>query len=208
VLERLLQARGAPAVERAWADFLAEYSRLMLHVARSFGGSYDAAMDRYAYCLERLRNDDFRRVREYESNGRGTFTTWLVVVLRRSCLDQARGRYGRQRGGPPEVHQQRRQLADLVAADLDPNLLPDAGSNPEAVTRTRELKETLSDALERIDPADRLLLRLRFHDEAPVAEIARICGFPSVFHVYRRLNAVYADLRQSLTEMGVQDSTP
>jgi len=208
VLERLLQASHGPPLERAWDAFLQEHSRLILHVARSFGGSYDAAMDRYAYALDRLRQDDFRRLREYVADGRGKFTTWLVVVVRRACLDQARQRYGRQRGGTDEAHRQRRELADLVAADVDPDLLPGADSNPEDVARVRQLTRRLGTALEELEPGDRLLLRLRFNDEVPVAEIARICGFPSVFHVYRRLNGIYEALRHALRDVGVRDATP
>lgn len=208
MLERLLLAKPGPPRERAWADFLEEYSRLILHVARSLGGSHDAAMDRYAYVLERLRSDDFRRLRDYGADGRGAFTTWLVVVVRRCCLDQARSRYGRQRGGTAEAHRQRRELADLIAAEVDADLLPAADSNPEVATRTSDLKDNLSAAIGKLEPADRLLLRLRFHDEVPVAEIARLCSFASVFHVYRRLNGLYAELRESLSEMGVQDAAP
>jgi RNA polymerase sigma factor (sigma-70 family) len=207
-LEHLLQAQSGPGAERAWAGFLDEYSRLILHVARSFGGSHDDAMDRYAYCLDQLQRDDFRRVREYSTSGRGAFTTWLVVLLRRACLDQVRGRYGRQRGGSSEAHVQRRQLADLVAADVDASTLPADAASPDDAVRQRELLENLTEALEQLDPADRLILRLRFHDEASAAEIARICDLPSVFHVYRQLNSVYARLRRSLSELGVRDSAP
>lgn len=207
VLERLLQTSRGPSPERAWSDFLQEYSRLILHAARSFGGSYDEAMDRYAYVLERLRHDDYRRLRMYVADGRGKFTTWLVVVVRRCCLDESRSRYGRPRGDP-DAHRQRRQLADQVAADIDPDLLPGADSSPEELARARQLNENLAAAIERLDPDDRLLLRLRFHDEVPVAEIARISSFPTVFHVYRRLNGIFEELRRTLHEAGVRDAAP
>jgi RNA polymerase sigma factor (sigma-70 family) len=208
VLERLLQASHESSSERAWSDFLQEYSRLILHAARSFGGSYDEAMDRYAYVLERLHQDDFRRLRLYVADGRGKFTTWLVVVVRRCCLDETRSRYGRLRGDPSAAQLQRRRLADQVAADLDPDLLPGSDSSPEDLARSDQLNENLAAAIERLDPDDRLLLRLRFHDEVPVAEIARIGSFPTVFHVYRRLNGIFEELRQTLHEAGVRDAAP
>ena len=208
VLERLLQARSGPPLERAWTEFLQEYSRLILHVARSFGGSYDAVMDRYAYVLERLRHDDHRRLRGYVADGRGKFTTWLVVVVRRLCLDQTRARYGRQRTAAPEEVRERRQLADLVSAEVDAEVLPDTGSSPEDLARASQLNKNLASAIERLDPDDRLLLRLRFNDEVPVAEIARIGSFPTVFHVYRRLNVIFDKLRRTLHEAGVRDAAP
>ena len=88
VLVDLLSASNASDVERAWAAFAAEYSALLLHVARSLDADHDAAMDRYLYILEALRRDDCRRLRQYASDGRGKFTTWLMVVARRLCLDE------------------------------------------------------------------------------------------------------------------------
>jgi RNA polymerase sigma factor (sigma-70 family) len=208
VLERLLQARSGPPLERAWTEFLQEYSRLILHVARSFGGSYDAVMDRYAYVLERLRHDDFRRLRGYVADGRGKFTTWLVVVIRRLCLDQTRARYGRRRTAGADAVQERRRLADLVAAEVDAELLPGADSSPENLARASQLNGNLASAISRLDPDDRLLLRLRFNDEIPVTEIARIGSFPTVFHVYRRLNGIFEELRRMLHEAGVRDAAP
>lgn len=62
-------------------------------------------MDRYAHVLDKLQVDDFRRLRTFVADGRGKFTTWLTVVVRRICLDHHRQRYGRVRErGRPEWH--------------------------------------------------------------------------------------------------------
>jgi DNA-directed RNA polymerase specialized sigma subunit len=52
---------------------------------------------------------------------------------------------------------------------------------------------------------DRLLLKLRFDDGLSAPEIARLLGFPTPFHVYRRLNALYARLRGGLRERGIEE---
>jgi RNA polymerase sigma factor (sigma-70 family) len=207
-LERLLGAADGSPVERAWAAFVEEYARLILHVARSQGGEYDTVMDRYTHVLEQLRRDDFRRLRGYTADGRGKFTTWLVVVVRRLCIDQARARYGRQRAGGEDVQGQRQRLADLVGAEIDVDLLEASGPSPEDRLRREELVDRLNAAIVELEPADRLLLRLRFHDEASAAEIARVLSFPDVFHVYRNLNRIYARLRASLSEAGIRDAAP
>jgi hypothetical protein len=69
-------------------------------VASSLGGDQDAVMDRYTDVLEQLRRNDCQRLRGYASDRRSKFTTWLVVVARRLCLDQHRQRYGRDRNDP------------------------------------------------------------------------------------------------------------
>jgi len=207
-VERLLQATEGASVDGAWREFLEEYSRLIMHGARSLGGSHDAVMDRYAYVLEQLRRDDFHKLRGYAADGRGKFTTWLLVVVRRLCLDEARRRYGRPSGEPSERDRARRRLADLVAAEVDPDLLPGSTRSPEEDLRTNELHGELHAAVAQLEPSERLLLRLRFQDEVPVTEIARICSFPNVFHVYRCLNRIFDRLRRDLLDAGVRDANP
>ena len=55
-LARLLDASDEAAREAAWSQLVVSVSRLLLHVARSFGGDHDATMDRYTAVLEGLRH--------------------------------------------------------------------------------------------------------------------------------------------------------
>jgi RNA polymerase sigma factor (sigma-70 family) len=184
----------------------------MLHVARSLGGDHDAAMDRYAYILEQLRRDDYRRLRTFMADGRSEFSTWLVVVAQRLCLDHHRQRYGRPRAplrdGPADEEEwrARRRLVDLVAAKIDLEALSDrSGASPEEDLHASEAHRVLVSALDRLSPRDRLLVRLRFEDDLPMPEIARALGFPTRFHAYRRLTAVLAALRRDLERGGVRE---
>jgi RNA polymerase sigma factor (sigma-70 family) len=215
VLARLLEPGDSAARESAWSSFITSYSRLLLHVSRSLGGDHDTAMDRYACVLEHLRADDFRRLRTYVADGRSEFSTWLVVVAQRICLDQRRTRYGRLRAvdGDSRAHDEewaaRRRLVDLLSADVDLSSIGDgAARDPEDQVRLADLYHALDSAIGRLAPRDRLLLKLRFEDEVPMSEIARDLGFASRFHAYRRLTAVLADLRRLLESAGVRDAAP
>ena len=211
-LSRLLETTGTTAGSEAWEVFVQKHSRLLMHVSRSLGDGYDGAMDRYARMLEQLQCDDFRRLRAYAAQPQTKFTTWLVVVARRICMDHQRGRYGRQRitGEPDaaqeEKHTTRRRLADLVAVDVDLDALSDS-AEPDAIRRIQrsELLEALEDAVRQLPNRDRLLITLRFEDDAPVREIAELMGFPSQFHVYRRLKKVLVDLRSRLQSRGIDE---
>lgn len=211
-LSGLLTASDPAAREQAWASFVGAHSRLLLHTARSIAHDYDAAMEAYAYILESLRRDDFKRLRAYASDGRAKFTTWLVVVARRLCLDQRRHTYGRVRNRDvpsAEAHASRRRLVDLIADQLDlsgPNHA--ALGNPETELRARELKSALREVLEGLDPPDRLLLRLRFGDDLSAREIADVMRLPTPFHVYRKLNSLLESLRRSLRRAGIEDAEP
>lgn len=177
------------------------------------GRDYDATMDAYAYLLEQLRRDDFHRLRGYAADGRTKFTTWLVVVARRLCLDHRRQRYGRAQesaSANTEGRAARRRLVDLVAEELDASPVADhtAARNPEAQLRATALSQALAGALSGLEPRDRLLLKLRFEDELPAREIGQVMRYATPFHVYRRLNAVLEQLRAALRSRGVQDSEP
>jgi RNA polymerase sigma factor (sigma-70 family) len=212
VLVELLSAANAAERERAWPAFVQEYTALLLHVARTHGDDHDAAMDRYVFMLEALRRDDCRRLRQYTSDGRGKFTTWLIVVARRLCLDEHRRRYGRPQGEEATSGDQwaeRRRLVKLVGAELGANeLAAPTDEVPDVALQRTELAARLDTALARLKPSDRLLLRMRFVDDVSVPQIARLLGGGSPFHYYRKLDKVLAALRESLQAAGVESSVP
>ena len=212
-LEGLLTADEAH-MEPAWAAFLRTFSPLLLHAARTTSSGYDDAMDSYAYVLERLRENSFSRLRSYTADPRSKFTTWLVLVARRMCIDRKRERYGRaplaqRTPEQDDARSARRRLADLAAAEVDLSTIEDSTQgNPEEVLRARELREMLESAIEELEPRDQLLLTLRFVDGLSAREIAPIQSWPSPVHVYRRIEYLTDKLRRHLTRRGVDDPVP
>ena len=203
----MLAPNGPVNGDEAWARFLDAYSDLLLYAVRALAADQDGAMDRYAYVIEKIREQNCRRLRAFEVGGRSKFSTWLVVVARRLCVDFHRERYGRDRTGDDDearaARQVRRSLADLLVDDRDLAELPDSHHPPEAEIVRRERHAALAAAIESLDHRDRLLLQLRFESELPVAEITRVMSFPSQFHVYRQLKKVFAGLRRLLTDRGI-----
>ncbi len=211
-LAALLEASDEASKQTAWSRFLNAHSRIILHTAKSLGSGYDPIMDRYTYVLEQLRRDDFRRLRTFAAAGRGSFTTWLMVVARRLCLDHHRERYGRRRAsGNPGVADRmvRRRLIDLLAEELDVAQLGNpAGTNPETELRAKELAAAFSAVMSELDARDRLLLTLRFEDDLSAREIADVIDFKTLFHVYRRIDTVLAEVRHALERRGVYGTAP
>ena len=211
-LVALLGAVDPAARDAAWQRFVETHSRLLLYAARSVESDYDAAMDAYAFLLEQLQLDAFRRLRAYESEDRGKFTTWLVVVARRLCFDHRRKRYGRLQSDTAEsreAHATRRRLLDHVAEEIElAQVSPAADEDAEARLRAAELMAALSAALATLAPSDRLLLKLRFVDDLSAREIARILHARTPFHIYHRLNALLKQLRSGLAQHGVHGSEP
>ncbi len=211
-LARLLAADPSDQ-DGAWSAFLQVFSPPVLRVARSLGGDHDVVMDRYAYVLEQLRQDDCRRLRAYDRPGAGDFLLWLIVVSRRLCLDHHRVRYGRARPtdatrSSAETRRSRRRLVDLMGAEVDPASIPDASNEaPDQAVLRAEREDKLEAALGALDHRDRLLVRLRFSEGMSAREIGELMRFPTVFHVYRRLDLVLRALRDALVRAGVDRSS-
>jgi RNA polymerase sigma factor (sigma-70 family) len=210
-LVRLLEAAAAEQ-DAAWSEFIGEFSRLLLHVSSSLSSGRDASMDAYAHVLERLREDDYRRLRKYAVHPQSKFTTWLVVVARRLCVDHHRLRYGRPRTDDSSTARDhralRRQIEDLVLADVDASQVADVRGGPDADVRAAELSSAVEAVLDSLSPADRLLLKLRHEDGLAASEIAAALRYPSPFHVYRRINALHASLRVALAARGIESAAP
>ena len=205
----LLGAPDEVERERAWTRFVETHSRLLLHVARSVTHDPDDAMDAYAWVLEHLREQGFRRLTTFRGDGGTKFTTWLVVVARRGCLDFLRHSRGRARGdghcdpGREEGLKVRRRLLALGGAPPLSETIPAPEASPADDAERSERVQMVQEVLGELPAPDRLLLSLRFEDELSAAEIAQVMGFPTPFHVYRRLNLLLPRLRERLNGRGI-----
>jgi RNA polymerase sigma factor (sigma-70 family) len=205
---RLLGPVVGSAQEAAWQEFIERYSRLLLRVASAFAPGYDGAMDRYVYILEELRRDEFARLRRFAADGRGRFSTWLVVVARRLCVDHHRRFYGRDRASAATARAARparlirRRLTDLAgnAETLD-TVADFAQLDPLEAVDHADRGRALQHALDELEPGDRLLLKLRYEQDLTAREIAAFLELPTPFHVYRRARAICARLRVRLTRL-------
>jgi RNA polymerase sigma factor (sigma-70 family) len=159
-------------------------------------------MDAYANILEKLREDGCRRLRAYTAHPRSQFTTWLVVVARRVCVDYQRQKYGRICQGPNHANERRntrRKLENLAdGVSIDDTVFDGNETYIGLEFEKAEERSELEAVTRSLTPADRLLLTLRFEDELSAAEIADILGMPSQFHVYRRLKAILAGLKKEI----------
>lgn len=199
--------------EDSWSFFLARHNRLLLRVAYAAALNREDAMDAYAVVLEQLREHDGRRLRAYRADGRSKFTTWLVVVARRICVDYFRRKYGRYEPASTDAanvdRTSRLALVQLVGSEVDPtSIADDNAALPDEALRAQELGARLEAAVRELSNDDRLLLKLRFDDDLSASAIARLVGLPTAFHVYRRLNSVFAQLRARLSTRGIESAEP
>jgi RNA polymerase sigma factor (sigma-70 family) len=167
-------------------------------------------MDRYAAILEKLRDQEFRRLRAFHPGGTARFSTWVTVTARRICLDEVRARYGRTRDSEGVVANHdtrlvRRRLADHLFESLESaEVGGDDTRAPDAELMATERHDALMRALNALPPRDRLILTLRFEDGLTALEIARTVGLPTPFHVFRHLTRSFAALRRALNAAGIE----
>ena len=211
-LVTLFDARDDSERASAWSAFLGEYSVVVLHAARAHGGDHDNAMDRYLFVIHALQERDCGRLRQYDPAGGAKFTTWLLVVSRRLCLDHHRARYGRSQAATEDSHlrhAERRQLIDLVGSEIGVETIEGPlGEDPESILRKNELREALARALDDLSVSDRVLLRFRFEDNLSVPEITRLTDAGSPFGTYRRLDKILTRLRATLEAAGISGPVP
>jgi RNA polymerase sigma factor (sigma-70 family) len=209
-LAGLLSAVDEVTRQRAWDAFLEAYGDLILRAARSVNRDHDASMDAYTHVLERLRADDFARLRKFTGGDSDNLSRWLVVVSRRMCMDLHRQRYGRTREHTPERERlARKRLVDELWEKRKPADLPDSkAGDPEMDLRRRELEAALREALASLAPDEQLLLTLRFDNQLSARRIAEILDLSSPFHVYRRVNGLLARVREQLKSRGFTDPDP
>lgn len=206
-----LRSEGSGDSSEPWESFLARYSRLLLHTAAKYSSEYDDKMERYLFIIEKLRADDYRRLKSYQPDVHCKFSTWLVVVAGRLCIDYHRAKHGRPRSsrkgaGTTLKKIGRDSLIELLSHDQYSEI-PDDRPDPEDQLLMKTQMADLEKALLSLSPSDQLLISYRFRDGRTASEIARLMKLRSQFHVFRRLKNVLASVRASMDHKeGANDS--
>jgi RNA polymerase sigma factor (sigma-70 family) len=93
----MIEGFGSSDPHSAWAEFLDNYSRIILQVVHLFERDADHISDCFVFVCEQLSNKSFRRLRRFKPEGPALFTTWLRAVVRNLCVDWQRKEFGRER---------------------------------------------------------------------------------------------------------------
>lgn len=156
---------------QAWEDFLSRYLRLLAHIVRRTLQAYgvlhaDADVEDLTYeLLQTLVKDRYKALagigEPYD------LKAYVAVAARRKAIDFAR----RPKGAPLSLDQpvgdDEGTFADRVAA---PEAEPDAAP-PQALRAVQE-------AMRRLPPRERLLVRLFYLKNMKYRDIARATGVP------------------------------
>jgi len=93
----ILAGLSSNRVESSWKAFLKTYSTMIMQVACQYESNKDRADECFLFVCEKLNDDGFRRLLQFETNRKVRFSTWLKLVVSNLCVDWHRKEYGRQR---------------------------------------------------------------------------------------------------------------
>lgn len=176
--------------ESAWESLLRGHSRKVYNLCYRFTGRTAEAED----LTQEIFIKVFQTLRTYDS-AQGAFSTWLNRVARNHLVDHyRRTRKDRATSSLED------ELAGLEAASS-----PTSG--PVARVESRERREVLQAALDRLSPDLREAVILRDLQDLDYAEIAQVLGVPPGT-VKSRINRGRLELARVLKRMGMKRGFP
>lgn len=92
---RILHRLNSVESGSAWAEFIDRYSPLIMKAVRQFEFEQERANDCFLHVCEKLCENGFRRLLQFNTEGLAQFDTWLGAVLFNLCVDWHRKEFGR-----------------------------------------------------------------------------------------------------------------
>lgn len=259
-VDKLLSGLSSNRAAKAWKAFLGTYNALIMQVVFQYENDRDRADECFLFICEKLSDDGFRRLLQFDSHRNAQFRTWLGLVVSNLCVDWLRKEYGRHRPyqaiaklpaldrllfhlriecgmnrrdcflalqpNYPELteHQfaeslgrlhnaltpvqrwqlsiRRREAGGAVfdaSGDKPAEFEPlEKGPGPETVAQLQQTRETIKRAMSGLSDQQRLLLRLRYQQDLPLKDVARMAGLGDLHQAKRRIKTALATLADIL----------
>ena len=96
-IDNILVAFSSNRAESAWKKFLESYSPTIMQVVCHHEGDKSRADECFLFVCEKLSDNGFRRLLQFDASRKAHFRTWLKLVVSNICVDWHRKAYGRQR---------------------------------------------------------------------------------------------------------------
>jgi RNA polymerase sigma-70 factor (ECF subfamily) len=165
--------------ENAFRLLVERYQRSVYNIAWRMVRNDEDARDLTQETFVRV----FRGIRTFDQTR--TFSTWLFRIATNLCIDHHRKRKMRTvsiDGSPPGEE------------DRAPISLPDPGPRPDRLHEVTSLAEKIDAYLERLSPAYRAVLHLRYREQLSYEEMAEALDIP-LGTVKARLHRAHRHLR-------------
>ena len=171
----------------AWDEIVQRYHRRIYNICYRFAGSADDAQDLTQEVFIRM----YRTLNSYDV-GRGAFMTWVTTLTRNLLVDHFR----------KTKHDRLTDSLD-ASASSDPDAvplgdrIPDEGPAPDTGVQSRETRDVVHQALQKLSPELREAVILRDLQDMDYREIATVLKVPEGT-VKSRINRGRAELGRLL----------
>jgi RNA polymerase sigma-70 factor, ECF subfamily len=171
----------------AWEEIVQRYNRRIYNICYRFAGSADDAQDLTQEVFIKM----YRTLNSYDV-GRGAFMTWVTTITRNLLVDHFRkskqDRVTDSIDAAPSEHEDATPLSDKIQ---------DRTPSPDASAQSRETRETVHRALQKLSPELREAVILRDLQDMDYREIAAVLRVPEGT-VKSRINRGRAELARLL----------
>jgi RNA polymerase sigma-70 factor (ECF subfamily) len=183
----LLVRRCIAGDAAAWEEIVQRYHRRIYNICYRFTGTSNDADDLTQEVFIKM----YRTLNTYDGD-RGAFMTWVTTMTRNLLVDHFR-----------KTRQDRvTDSLDTTASDHEDALplgdrIPDRGPGPDTKVQSREAKEAVHEALQKLSPELREAVILRDLQDFDYREIATVLKVPEGT-VKSRINRGRAELARLL----------
>ncbi len=183
----LLVRRCISGDAAAWEEIVQRYNRRIYNICYRFAGSADDAQDLTQEVFIKM----YRTLNSYDVD-RGAFMTWVTTVTRNLLVDHFR-----------KTKQDRlTDSLDTTSSDHEDAMplgeqIPDRGPAPDSNVRSREARDVVHQALQKLSPELREAVILRDLQDMDYKEIATVLKVPEGT-VKSRINRGRAELARLL----------
>ncbi len=171
----------------AWEEIVQRYHKRIYNICYRFSGSPDQAQDLTQEVFIKM----YGSLKSYDSQ-RAAFMTWMTTITRNLLVDYFRKskqeRMTDSLDSAPSEHEDAMPLAERI---------PDKASPPDARVQSRETKEAVHRALQKLSPDLREAVILRDLQDMDYREIATVLRVPEGT-VKSRINRGRAELARLL----------
>ena len=183
----LLVRRCISGDSAAWEEIVQRYHRRIYNICYRFAGTSDDAQDLTQEVFIKM----YRTLNTYDV-GKGAFMTWVTTITRNLLVDHFRktkqDRLTDSLDSPPSEHEDAQPLGERIA---------DLSRPPDVQAQSRETRETVHRALQRLSPELREAVILRDLEDMDYREIATALRVPEGT-VKSRINRGRAELARLL----------
>ena len=171
----------------AWEEIVQRYHRRIYNVCYRFAGDADNAQDLTQEVFIKM----YRTLNTYDS-GKGAFMTWVTTITRNLLVDHFRKTKGDRLTDSIDQPASDHEDAQPLSAQLADPALP-----PDASVQSREAREMVHLALQKLSPELREAVILRDLQDMDYREIATVLRVPEGT-VKSRINRGRAELARLL----------